>query len=227
MFPEDASLVKNIETAIQLGGKTYAKIPTQFPMRAANTILEKYNINNNFYDFSCGWGIRLMSALKHNINYFGTDPNVELCKKLDELTIDWLENIKSNSKVTIYPHGSEIFIPELENKIGLAFSSPPYFSLEDYKIGKQSYRPGMSFEEWTENYIKPTIENIYKYLIKNGILAINIKDTKYPIVSIFKQVIKNIGFTYIEAVPLKNIKRQKSTGDLIDTTDEWIYIFKK
>ena len=227
VFPEDASLVKNIETAIQLGGKTYAKIPTQFPMRAANTILEKYNINNNFYDFSCGWGIRLMSALKHNINYFGTDPNVELCKKLDELTIDWLENIKSNSKVTIYPHGSEIFIPELENKIGLAFSSPPYFSLEDYKIGKQSYRPGMSFEEWTENYIKPTIENIYKYLIKNGILAINIKDTKYPIVSIFKQVIKNIGFTYIEAVPLKNIKRQKSTGDLIDTTDEWIYIFKK
>lgn len=227
VFPEDTSLVKNIETAIQLGGKTYAKIPTQFPMRAANTILEKYNINNNFYDFSCGWGIRLMSALKHNINYFGTDPNVELCKKLDELTIDWLENIKSNSKVTIYPHGSEIFIPELEDKIGLAFSSPPYFSLEDYKIGKQSYHPGMSFEEWTENYIKPTIENIYKYLIKNGILAINIKDTKYPIVSIFKQVIKNIGFTYIEAVPLKNIKRQKSTGDLIDTTDEWIYIFKK
>ena len=227
VFPEDASLVKNIETAIQLGGKTYAKIPTQFPMRAANTILEKYNINNNFYDFSCGWGIRLMSALKHNINYFGTDPNVELCKKLDELTIDWLENIKSNSKVTIYPHGSEIFIPELEDKIGLAFSSPPYFSLEDYKIGKQSYHPGISFEEWTENYIKPTIENIYKYLIKNGILAINIKDTKYPIVSIFKQVIKNIGFTYIEAVPLKNIKRQKSTGDLIDTTDEWIYIFKK
>ena len=148
VFPDDVPLVKNIEVAIQLGGKTYAKIPTQFPMRAADTILEKYNINNNFYDFSCGWGIRLMSALKHNINYFGTDPNIELCKKLDELATDWLENIKSNSEVTIYPHGSEVFVPEWEDIIGLAFSSPPYFSLEDYKIGNQSYRPGMKYEEW-------------------------------------------------------------------------------
>ena len=227
VFPDDVPLVKNIEVAIQLGGKTYAKIPTQFPMRAADTVLEKYNINNNFYDFSCGWGIRLMSALKHNINYFGTDPNIELCKKLDELTTDWLENIKTNSEVIIYPYGSEVFIPEWKNTIGLAFSSPPYFSLEDYKIGKQSYRPGMKYEEWVDNYVKPTINNIYKYLIKDGILAVNIKDTKYPIVSTFKEYIESKGFTYVEAIPLKNIKRQKSTGELINTTDEQIYIYQK
>lgn len=226
MFPEDTSLVKNIETAIQLGGKTYAKIPTQFPMRAANTILEKYNINNNFYDFSCGWGIRLMSALKYNINYFGTDPNVELCKKLDELTIDWLENIKSNSKVTIYPHGSEIFIPELEDKIGLAFSSPPYFSLEDYKIGKQSWHEGMNYNEWLEKYMYPTLNNCIKYLIYNGYLAINVKNTTVPIATDINNYLKG-EMNFVEAIPLKNIKRAKSSGGLTNSTDELIYVYKK
>lgn len=227
VFPDEVPLVKNIEVAIQLGGKSYAKIPTQFPMKAANIILDKYNINNVMYDFSCGWGIRLMSALKHNINYYGTDPNTELCIKLEQLYNDWKDNIKTTSNCVIYPQGSEILIPELINKVGLAFSSPPYFSLEDYKIGNQSYKPGTSFEEWINNYLEPTLNNIYNYLIVNGILAINIKDTQYPLVQKTKEIIEKLGFQYIESMPLKNIKRQKSTGELINTTDELIYIYKK
>lgn len=227
VFPDEVPLVKNIEVAIQLGGKSYAKIPTQFPMKAANIILDKYNINNVMYDFSCGWGIRLMSALRHNINYYGTDPNTELCIKLKQLYNDWKDNIKTTSNCVIYPQGSEILIPELINKVGLAFSSPPYFSLEDYKIGNQSYKPGISFEEWINNYLEPTLNNIYNYLIVNGILAINIKDTQYPLIKTAKEIIEKLGFQYIESIPLKNIKRQKSTSELINTTDELIYIYKK
>lgn len=56
VFSAEKGMSKNIERAIHLGGKGYARIPTQFPLKTADTILEKYNINNNIYDFSCGWG---------------------------------------------------------------------------------------------------------------------------------------------------------------------------
>ena len=221
-------MANNIERAIALGGKGYAKFPTQFPMQAAIEIYRKYNINNTVYDFSCGWGIRLMGALRFNIQYYGTDPNYILCERLQDLYETWRDNV--NPKVLepkFYAHGSEQNISDLRNKIGLAFSSPPYFDLEDYKIGDQSYKIGISYEEWLNNYLTPTIKNIYQYLINNGILAINIKDTKYPLAKDALKIIKQNNFTYIETLPLKNIKRLKSTGGLTNTTDEGIYIFKK
>ena len=77
-------------------------------MQAAIEIYRKYNINNTVYDFSCGWGIRLMGALRFNIQYYGTDPNYILCARLQELYETWKDNV--NPKVLepkFYAHGSE------------------------------------------------------------------------------------------------------------------------
>lgn len=227
VFDPEVSMAYNIERAIALGGKGYAKVPTQFPVKTADKIYELYNKNGIVYDFSCGWGARLVSALKHKLTYYGTDPNYLLCDKLFELADDWEVATLYKPNIDIRAQGSEKFVPEWEGKIGLAFSSPPYYSLEDYKIGEQSYTPEVSFKDWTKNYIEPTIANIYKYLIPNGILAINIKDTDKPIVKTFCDIIHNYNFEPIEEIELKNIKRLKSTGGLTNTTDERVYIFKK
>ena len=153
VFPATNSTIKNIETAIRLGGKSYAAKPTNFPIKTVDYILARYNINNNWYDFSCGWGARLTGALKNNVNYFGTDPNYILVDRLKTLARDYKNNIHNcSSKVEINSTGSEVFNPDWENKMGLAFSSPPYFYLEDYKIGKQSYTKGTTYEEWKNNY---------------------------------------------------------------------------
>ena len=226
VFKTDASMAYNIERAIALGGKGYARIPTQFPFKAVKYILENFNINNNFYDFSCGWGMRLSGALKYNINYYGTDPNYKLCDKLEELSKDYKKIIKRDNIIDIRKQGSEIFIPEWENKMGLCFSSPPYFSLEKYNYGQQSYKEGMEYNEWLNNYLYKTLDNIIKYLIPNGILAINIKDTKFPLATNINDYLKN-KMLFVEEVPLKNIKRMKSNGKLTDSTDEKIYIYKK
>lgn len=226
VFDPEKPMGYNIERAIALGGKGYAKVPTQFPVKAADAVYELYNVNNKVYDFSCGWGARLVSALKHKLEYYGTDPNYILCERLEALAQDWATATKYTPITDIRAHGSEIFVPEWENTFGLAFSSPPYFSLEDYKIGQQSYAPGITIDEWTKNYVIPTIKNIHQYLISDGILAINIKDTEYPLVQIFSDAIEQNNFQFIEKIELKNIKRLKSTGGLTDTTDEGIYIFK-
>jgi hypothetical protein len=57
------NLSTNIDTAIRLGGHNIASLPPNFPMKIARNIVKKYNVNNNWYDFSCGWGVRLLCAL--------------------------------------------------------------------------------------------------------------------------------------------------------------------
>lgn len=226
-YPPDNPMIINIETALRLGGKAYAQFPTQFPMKTAKEIILKYNINNNYYDFSCGWGVRLIAALRKNINYYGTDPNYLLVDKLNELTTDWKNTIKNNSLVDIRAQGSEVFIPEWKNKIGLAFSSPPYFNLEDYKIGNQSYKKETTYDEWITNYIYTTIQNIYEYLIPKGILAININHiNNYPIVVDIKNTIESNKFKLIGTELLQQRNRTKRNGDENDNS-ELIYIYQK
>ena len=226
VFNPEVSMGYNIERAIALGGKGYAKVPTQFPFKVSNYIYSHYNINNNVYDFSCGWGSRLLGALKYNLNYYGTDPNDLLCSRLEQMTKDYKSIIKRTNIIDIRSQGSEIFVPEWENTIGLAFSSPPYFSLEDYKIGDQSWKEGVTYNEWLNNYMYPTLNNCIKYLINGGLLAINVKDTTVPIATDINKYLKD-KLTFVESIPLENIKRLKSTGGLTDSTDELIYIYKK
>lgn len=212
---------------MRLGGKGVASKPTNFPISTIDYILKNYNVNNNYYDFSCGWGVRMLSAMRNNINYFGTDPNYMLVDRLNKLHKDYDEINKTKTNVNIKCQGSEIFIPEWEGTIGVAFSSPPYFSLEDYKIGQQSYKEGMKYEDWTENYLTKTILNIHKYLINNGYLLININNyDKYNLVEDTKKICEENGFIYLESLQLKNIKRIKSTGELGDNSEK-IMVFKK
>lgn len=228
IFPDTDSVSKKIETAIRLGGKGVASKPANFPIKTVDEILSKYNVNNYWYDYSCGWGDRLLGALKNKVNYFGTDPNYLLVERLKNMANDYKKaNNLDRGIVQIVDCGSETFIPEWENKIGLAFSSPPYFYLEDYKIGKQSYTPGTTYEDWKEKYLRPTIKNINKYLINNGNFLININNfLDYDLVSDTRKIAEGEGFVWIENYQLDNIKRCKSLGGFNDNSEK-IMVFQK
>ena len=229
------SIVENLDTVFRLGGKGIATKVAQFPVKAVDFILEKYNINNNWYDYSCGWGGRLAGALKNKVNYYGTDPNYLLCDKLAEFANDYktTQFVGLNPTAThIKCQGSEKFIPEWENKMGLAFSSPPYFLLEDYRIGEQSYTSGVTnYQMWINDYLKPTFENIYKYLIQDGFFIINIKDfDKYELEKDSVETAEKCGFYLYTKETLSNNKRNASVGNgefVTVDNDETIYVFCK
>jgi hypothetical protein len=126
LWPKDKSTIENIYTAIRIGGAGVAMKPSNFPMRTIDEILKKYNINNNYYDFSCGWGVRMLSALKNSVNYHGTDPNHVLVDRLRELHREYADISIFEANADIRCTGSEVFHADWENKMGLAFSSPPY-----------------------------------------------------------------------------------------------------
>jgi len=227
VFPDEEPLIRNIDTAIRLGGKSYAKFPTNYPIKSVKAILSQYSINDNYYDFSCGWGSRLLGALSLQKNYYGTDPNYLLVDKLNELTNDYKDAIPTNnSLVDIRAQGSEIFIPEWENKMGIAFSSPPYYNLEDYQIGDQSYKSGVSYESWKANYLQPTLQNIYKYLIDGGYFCINIKNfNQYHLIEDTKNMALITGFNFITIELLTNNSRNIPLGEV--NNSEGIFIFQK
>ena len=211
-----------------MGGKGVCSKPANFPIKTVDAVLSKYNVNNIWYDFSCGWGDRLMGALKNKVNYLGTDPNYLLTERLDQLAKDYKAvNGLNRGIIKIRTQGSEVFVPEWENKVGLAFSSPPYFYLEDYKIGNQSFKEGVSYEDWKENYLRPTIKNIKRYLVDNGNFLLNINNfLNYNLVEDTKNIAEQEGFKFIENYRLENIKRCKSTQGFNDNSEN-IMVFRK
>lgn len=227
IFPDTDSTIKKIETAMRLGGKGVATKPANFPIKTVDEILQRYNVNNNYYDFSCGWGARLTSSLKNRVNYYGTDPNYLLTERLNNLANDYKEILNQDTKVDIRTQGSEVFVPEWENKIGLAFSSPPYFYLEDYKVGNQSFKEGTSYQEWKDNYLEPTFRNIFYYLIQEGYFILNINNFKdFKLVEDSVEIAQKVGFVLIGEHRLDNIKRCKSSGGFNDNSER-ILVFVK
>ena len=227
VFPDNMSDIKKIETALRLGGKGIASKPTNFPIKTVDYILENFNINNNYYDFSCGWGVRMLGALRNRVNYFGTDPNYLLTDRLNTLSKDYKQINNVDTITDIRTQGSEEFIPAWENRMGVAFSSPPYFGLEDYKVGNQSYKNNTTYQEWKDTYLTNTIKNIYRYLINDGTLLININNYKnFDLVEDTKKICEENGFKLVDTLKLDNIKRVKSTQGFNDNS-EGIFVFKK
>lgn len=225
VYPDNLSISEKIATAFRLCGKGLAEKPANFPLKSCNEILKKYNVNNRFYDYSCGWGIRLLSALSNGIDYFGTDPNYLLCDRLYKMSYDFKNICNASSIVDIRKHGSEIFVEEWRNQFGIAFSSPPYYNLEDYRIGNQSYKIGMAYKQWLDGFMYQTIKNIYEYLIDDGYFIINIKNyQKYHLIEDVLSICERIGFTLYAKEILENNKR---VGIANNSTNEDIFVFTK
>lgn len=203
------SLAKKVETCFRLCGFKTASKPSNFPIKVVDMILRQYNVNGNYYDYSCGWGSRLLSSLRNQVNYYGTDPNYVLCDRLRQMSKDYKEVCNSNVSVEIRESGSEVFIPEWVNTMGVAFSSPPYYNLEDYGIGEQSYKDGTTYTEWLESYMRATVKNIKQYLVDEGYFIININNYKgcKTLVEDVVNIIKSEEFVLYDIHTLKNIKR--------------------
>jgi hypothetical protein len=218
--------IKNIKTVLRLSPSGTAGKVSNFPYKTMLEVFEKYNLNNNYYDFSCGWGIRLLSSMTSGVNYFGTDPNEELVDSLKLMSEDYFKNTLKMSSVDIRCSGSQEHIQEWDGKIGLAFSSPPYFDLEHYKSDNQSIE-GLSYEQWLEEYWRKTVNNIEKYLIEGGHLLLNMKNIKkHNTLDDMCKIIEEKGFKFVENLELKNINRiiLKNNGK---NTNEVIAVFKK
>lgn len=218
-----------------IGGQT----DTNFSTMKAQAIYERYCPPNGIiYDYSAGFGGRMLGALtsKNNYKYIGVEPNTETYTYLLNLG-KYIENAlnKTNTYEIIHTI-SENYKAE-KDSVNFAFSSPPYFDLEKYSDeDTQSYIKYKTIDQWFDGYVIPTLCNIRYMLKSNSFYAVNIADFgdgrkgKIEIVDRWIKESENVGFTLEKQIYMKVQRRR---GDIHHTnndrqqTEEGIYVFKK
>lgn len=177
-----------------------------FPALTARWIYEYYTDHIkqseplNIYDPSSGWGGRILGAMSSHkkIHYIGTDPNTD--NFIDELGITRYEYVADffNNEVLevnpfweedkntyhIFQDGSELIGNNPEFKmykgtLDLVFTSPPYFNREQYSDDEeQSFKSYPEYDDWRDNFLKPTLTTGVEYLKNKRFLMWNISDIK-------------------------------------------------
>ena len=161
--------------AIRLG--TY--VATQFKPVVAKTI---YDITNaeTVLDTSCGWGDRLAGFFASKAtHYYGCDPNPNTYK-IYQKQVEEYSKFFPNKTVKIWSCGAEDLPYNELPDIDCAFTSPPYFSTEQYNKGGekeelQSWHKFNEYEKWRDNFYLPVAE---KTMSKSKFMFVNIMDPK-------------------------------------------------
>jgi len=209
---------------------------TNFKAQNAKAIVEHLCpvLWGRVYDYSCGYGGRLLGIGSSNFkyDYVGVEPNTETVKYLNYLNdiIDEATGVRG----TIVQSVSEEYQPE---DIDLAFSSPPYFNLEKYSDeATQCMVQFKTEDEWFEGYVVPTMEHIHRGLNGEGLFATNIADYKtygqkepIEVVERWIEVSERIGLKHVSTIKMMlntrpGVGNQKLAGR---EKFEGVYVFKK
>jgi tRNA1(Val) A37 N6-methylase TrmN6 len=186
-FRNDDILVKVIQNRLEQGFRLsdnmlvqglrngyFAFASSIFVPSVAKYIYEKYCKNGDIvYDYSFGFGQRMLAALSTNKNlkYIGVDPysrNIE--SAVDTIKfISKYENIEN--RVGLINAGAEEYIGD---KVDIAFSSPPYFDKEIYtNETTQAYCNGYdAFLKWWSKVCR----NISVMLKGDGYFILNMEN---------------------------------------------------
>ena len=185
----------------------------------------------HIYDSSSGWGGRIIGAMssRKKVHYVGTDPNPD--NFIDELGISRYEYVakfyndkcvddfsdkltsffnveKQGNTYELFQDGSELIsnnpkFQKYKGKLDIAFTSPPYFNREQYSQDEnQSFKAYGEYEDWRDNFLKPTLTTIYEYLKKDRYILWNIADIKigksvyYPLEQDSIDILKELGCEY-------------------------------
>ena len=163
--------------AIRLG--TY--IATQFKPNVAKSIYQMTNAKK-VLDTSCGWGDRLAGFFASDAEeYIGCDPNPNTWIKYMQQIEMYNSFLPKPKKCTIYRCGAENLPWDHIKDIDCAFTSPPYFSTEEYNKGgdneqDQSWYKFNEYEKWRDDFYLPVAENSFNSLSDKGHLLVNIMD---------------------------------------------------
>ena len=204
------ALWRGVNSSKDLSGKSYREairlgtyIATQFKPLVAKTIYDMTEANT-VLDTSCGWGDRLAGFFASNATeYYGSDPNPNTYKQYKK-QVEEYSKFFPNKKVKIWNCGAEDLPYNELPDIDCAFTSPPYFSTEQYNKGgekeeNQSWFKFNEYERWRDDFYLPVAE---KTLSKSKFMLVNIMDPK----------VKNV--RYRSSDELINKHRDKFLGQI-------------
>jgi len=182
-----------------------------FKPEIAKHVYMKYSNENDLcYDFSVGYGGRMLGCVSAGRRYIGVDP----------LTVPEVKVMAETLKLENYilmQRGSEDFETP-KDLFDMAFSSPPYYDQEVYSKDKsQAYNNGPEY--FYNHYWAGTLKNIKNSLKPGKYFVLNVKEEK--MLKMAKMI-----FEYKEEIALKTVRshlNKKGKDDAIK--HEYIYVF--
>ena len=130
-------------------------------------------------DTSCGWGDRLAGFFASDAEeYIGCDPNPNTYKQYMKQIEVYNSFLSKPKKVTIYRCGAEDLPWNEITDIDCSFTSPPYFSTEEYNKGgeheeDQSWFKFNEYEKWRDSFFLPVSQKCFE---RSKFTLINIMD---------------------------------------------------
>lgn len=226
--------ISNLRTTFFSVSRYFFDTPINFSPIRAKAIYERFCPPGGLvYDYSCGYGGRMLGCLssKNNFTYIGTDPNSETYKNLKILG-QYIEKETGRTKsYQIYNLPSQDFILK-NNSVDFCFSCPPYFNKEIYcNEETQSINTFPNYYDWLEGYVRVTIRNCYKALKTNGIFAFDVGNyflngKKINLTEDWKRIAEEEGFYFKQAFKIGSRFRKKETEDteqiLVFTKDQYM-----
>jgi hypothetical protein len=185
----------------------------------------------HIYDSSSGWGGRILGAMssRKKTHYIGTDPNPDnfipelgisryeyVAKFYNDKCVDdfsdsfakFFDVTKQGNTYELFQDGSELIqhnpkFQKYKGKLDLSFTSPPYFNREQYSQDeKQSFKAYGEYEDWRENFLRPTLTTIFEYTKNDRYILWNIADIKigantyYPLEQDSRDILLELGCEY-------------------------------
>jgi len=197
------------------------------------------------YDPSAGWAGRLVGAMavdsRRNIHYVVTDPNHDHDlpngrTKYHEVADFFNKHVRLSGKLFGKAHTYEIFqdgsekigenpnFQKYKGQVDFIFTSPPYWIKEVYSADTgQSCHSYSQYEDWRENFLRPTLETCVEYLRNQRYLAWNIADVAvdgkmFPLEQDSIDILKSLGMEHVKT--LKLALAQMPGGNRLVETDK-------
>jgi hypothetical protein len=169
-------------------------------------------------DFSAGWGGRCIAAMSLGIPYIGIDANTKLQSSYTKM----IKTLEPTADVQLHFQPSETF-DFSKVKYDLVFTSPPYFTLEEYE-GMPKYKQKQGF---LDIFFLPVLRSCWSNLQAGGHLALNMPDAMYDAVrkclpKVWKKLKMPLMDRHAEEAALGSNLQQGSRQRF-----EYIYIWKK
>ncbi len=188
---------------------------------------EKYRDMEEVYVFdgSFGWAGRMTGLLAAfctplfddvKVHYHGTDVNTNTTGRFEEIREFWNYYISSRIETDFDLYRSFVpaedifrdkFFSDMKGKYDFAFTSPPYYSNEQYSDDEeQSYKLYKTYPEWRDGFLKGMIKNTYDLLKPGAQFWLNIADVNtnkgknnfYPLEADSVAIAKECGFEHVD-----------------------------
>ena len=191
---------KLFPTALQVFRLSLGQPAVNFPALTAKFLYEHFteHIKDEkitVYDPSSGWGGRILGAMStdRDLHYVGTDPNPDNIGRYERVAEFYNTHcFQSNpfwgkdkpNTYEVFQDGSEVIcdnpkFDKYKNSLDFVFTSPPYFNREQYSQDEnQSFKKFSAYEDWRDNFLKPTLTTAYTNLKNDRFLCWNIADIK-------------------------------------------------